>query len=207
MKLPYILAAARYPGVESNFVMSDDALGGYLAAKHLCQLGHRRFALVFHEAETSPVLDRIAGFERGLRECGLDPAACVRRPLWEKHILEPDAVAAATRHLLRGPRDFTAVFCYCDYFAMSVYAEIYQAGLRIPEDVSVMGYDNIHLSSAMWPLLSTVNIDHEELGEIAARELLELIYTPYADIPMRRQIVLRPSLVLRASTAPPPAGK
>ena len=199
-KFPYLLTSARYPGVETSFVMSDDVKGGYLAAEHLYGLGHRRFALLFQNTKTSPVRGRIEGFEQYLREQGLEPAQCIRYPQWPNNALEP---SAAIGELLMGARDYTAIFCYCDYFAADVYPALYAAGLRIPEDISVMGYDNVHMSSCLWPQLSTINIDGEVLGEVSARELMQIIESPYEGIQMRRQIVFQPSLVVRGSTAPP----
>ncbi|MEF9974991.1 MAG: LacI family DNA-binding transcriptional regulator [Clostridia bacterium] len=198
LKLPYLLTAARYDGYETSYVMSDDVLGGYLAAQHLYELGHRKFALLFQNISTSPVRGRIQGFKQLLSEKGLSPDKCIRMSDWDGDFMNTQA---AMRSILSGVRDYTALFCYCDYFAMSAYAAIYEAGLRIPEDLSVMGYDNIELCNAMSPSLSTISISHEKLGEVAALKLLEIIRSPYPELEIQHKIVLKPFLVPRNSTA------
>lgn len=201
-RFPFVLTGARYPGIETNFVMSDDVRGGYLAAQHLYGLGHRRFALLFQNEKTSPPLGRVEGFKMYLREQGMDPERCIRFPEWVGSQLDP---SYAIRNLVQGPRDFTAVFCYCDYYTADVFAAFYAAGIRIPQDISVMGYDNIHFSQCLQPPLTTVNIDDEIIGQVSAAELLQIIQSPYTNIRMHRQLIMQPTLVIRGSTAPPSA--
>lgn len=201
--VPYIVTAAYLPGVESSYVACDDELGGYLAAEHLYGLGHRHFSLLFGNLNTSPMRDRRRGFEKYLAEVGLDPAshiACCTPPEGG------DDMREAVKVLLSTLDKSTAVFCYCDNDAMDLYAALYPLGIRIPRDLSVVGYDDIRFAECLYPPLTTVHLGPEMLGEIATRELLTMIKSPYENVQVKRQIVIRPHLVLRGSTAPPREG-
>jgi LacI family transcriptional regulator len=178
----------------------DDQLGAELAVNHLILLGHRRIAHIAGPQDLSTGVGRLRGFERGMRRAGLDP--------------DPDLIVCAegfTRSagrsclvslLDRGQR-FTAVVAGNDLLALGCYLALEGAGLSCPEQVSVVGFNDMPFIDQLRPPLSSVRIPHYEVGTAAAALMLELIADHRAPVASK---VLRPELVIRGSTAPPPEG-
>ena len=174
-------------------VLLDDAGGGYLITKYLLSLGHRRIAGIFKADDTQGV-ERHRGYVRALQEAGVlyDPDIV----LWyhtEDRTVAPAAGAAVLAR--RGKMD--AVVCYNDEIAVSVIRALEAEGLRVPEDISVTGYDNSLLAENFKMGLTTVSHPHEELGRAAARLLLALI----AGERVETHVILQPELIVRGSTA------
>jgi len=180
-------------------VISDDMLGMRLAVDHLVELGHQRIAHLAGPGGLSTGLSRRIGFEQALREQGLEPAAVV-----ECAAYAVEAGLAAMHELLakkRGKRAFTAVVAANDLIALGALQALRERGVAVPAEVSVIGHNDMPLLDQVSPPLSSVRIQHYEMGLRAARLLLEQLRgTPgSADA----TVVLRPTLVVRASTAPP----
>jgi LacI family transcriptional regulator len=148
-------------------VIPDEAGGAYAAVRHLVHAGHRRIALCNVSDETY-IASRLRreGYERALREAGIepDPALAVEVPLAET----PAAVPAA-RALLDRAEPPTAVFCFADKLAFAFYQVAHQLGMSVPEDLSVVGFDNQpYLAEALLPGLTTVQLPHYDMGTWAA---------------------------------------
>jgi LacI family transcriptional regulator len=175
--------------------------GGYLAVRHLIELGHRRIACISGPLALSPSAQRVQGCRRALAEAGLDLIDAMRR--------EADFSSAgghaAMRDLLAGasPRP-TAVFACNDLSAIGAMAAAAQAGLSVPKDLSVVGFDDIALAAYASPPLTTVAQPKHRLGTLAATLLLERI--EQRDLASRRRI-LQPALRLRQSTAAAPKAR
>jgi DNA-binding LacI/PurR family transcriptional regulator len=196
------------PGYTSINV--DDRAAAAAAARHLLDLGHRRFALVTVGREEdgrqpgpSDYLvsrERLRGWLEVLEPAGIEPV--VRRCPEDTQ----EAVAEAVRPLLSGPQRPTAVLCFSDALAVGVVRAIEDAGLRVPDDVSVVGFDDTPLARRVRPALTTVHQDAAEKGRIAAAELAAAVARQRAgEEPVVRRFVLPTELVVRDSTAPPPA--
>jgi LacI family transcriptional regulator len=155
----------RYPSV-----VPDEINGGRLATKALLDLGHTRIAVVTGESFMEAAQDRLTGYRRALREAGL--------PFDERLIVEgswtPTSGFEATRKLLALADRPTAIFCQNDKMAMGCFDAIRDAGLKIPEDISVIGYDDDELSRHLRPQLTTVDLPHRSMGAWAIRQLEDL---------------------------------
>jgi LacI family repressor for deo operon, udp, cdd, tsx, nupC, and nupG len=107
------------------------------------------------------------------------------------------------KKLLQRTRDFTAIFCFNDISAIGVTRAIYDAGLRVPENVSIVGFDDIISAAYQKPSLTTVRQPLREMGCAGARVLLDLIANPQKEPPA--ELVMQPELIVRESTGPAPA--
>ncbi len=180
-------------------VLIDNVLGGWLAGDHLARLGHRRIACIAGPHDLTPSAGRVSGFRQALAEHGLaiDPGLLLRGNG------RTDGGTLAARRLLDAGADFTAVFAFNDQMAAGAIATFLRAGCRIPDDVSVIGFDDIPQAAATFPALTTVAQPTEEMGALGVRLLLERIARP--DAPWQR-VMLPTRLVVRESTGPPRAG-
>ena len=177
-------------------VLVDNDLGGYLAGEHLINLGHRRIACLVGPSDLTPSAGRIAGFRRALADADLAVAA----EALVRGNGRPDGGAAAAQQLLEQELDVTAIFAFNDQMATGAVGTLQRAGLRVPEDISVVGFDDIPQSSAIFPALTTVAQPIGEMGTIGVRLLLDRIAR--RDAP-RQRVHLATRLVVRESTGPP----
>ncbi|QLH26369.1 LacI family DNA-binding transcriptional regulator [Streptomyces sp. Rer75] len=165
----HVLALRAHGG--SPAAVGDDHLGGYLATRHLTDLGHRHIALVAGPAYASSALGRRAGYEDALREAGL--------PVDEQVILPSsfsmESGEDAGRHLLDLVPRPTAVFAVNDNTAIGVLSAVQRAGLRIPDDLSVVGYNDIPLAARLPVPLTTVRVPFDAIATTAVDQLIDLI--------------------------------
>jgi DNA-binding LacI/PurR family transcriptional regulator len=192
------------PGYTSINV--DDRGAAANAARHVVELGHRRIALlsVGRSSEATDPGDwavsrwRLQGWLDVLRPAGIEPR--VRRMRLDTQEDGADAV----RELLTGPDRPTAVLCFSDAIAAGVVRAAEDAGLRVPADLSVVGYDDTPLARRIRPALTTVHQDAAAKGRAAAAELAAAVARHRAgEPPQVRHLVLPTDLVVRESTAPP----
>lgn len=179
-------------------VDSDNLHGALLATRHLTGLGHRRIAFLGGRADLESSRLREAGFRQAMAEAGLpvDPALVASGDYRRDAALEP---AAALLRLADPP---TAVFAANDLSAMGVLDAARGLGLRVPEDLSVVGFDDVPESASAEPALTTVHQDIQLIGSRAVQLLLALL----AGDPLPAQHDRLPTrLVARASTGQPPA--
>ncbi len=191
---PVVVAGTREPRLAgTDLVANDDDAGSRAATTHLVELGHRRIAHVVGEGEVGRL--RRAGYAAVVTAAGLDPQ-CVDGGWTEA------AGERAGHELLRGPDRPTAVFAANDLVAVGVLTAADALGLRVPQDVSVVGYDDTVL--ARLPRLSLTSVDAHiaEVGRAAGEVLTARLAGDRTDQPTTRLIT--PSLVTRSSTAPPP---
>ena len=164
--IPYVLVG-RHLGEEHDAVVTDDEMGGYLATRHLLSLGHTRVACVRIDREISSDRERYAGYVRAHSERGLTPD-----PAMTLH-LSPRARenAAAIEGFLLAHPDCRAIFSFSDLLANEILAVAHRMCRRIPEELSVVGYDRIEDACPLPLPLTTVGTDGEGLGLSAARLL------------------------------------
>ena len=191
-----VLVDRSLPDWRGDQVVGDDEAGMQLAVGLLAQMGHRRLGLINGEPGISTARRRRLGFEASLRKWGLDP-----RCVTDGSFTMGSGFAQAAR-LLDVPEPPTAICAGNDLLAMAALAAATGRGLRVPQDVSIVGYDDIAYARLLSPGLTTVRQPAASMGAEAARLLLERIDRGRTE---PRTIVIRPELVVRGSTGPAPA--
>ncbi len=179
-------------GSAAPSVIIDQYYGSQIATQHLLDLGHRRIAeicapLIYHEA-----LSRHTAFEDTLNISGLSPADKVEANEWMPH----DGYLAANQLIERGV-NFTGLIVSNDYLALGAILALNEHGLHIPEDISIVGFDDAPESAYYMPPLTTIKQDYDALGTESIHYLVELINNQETSIHQR---VLTPQLILREST-------
>jgi len=196
-RLPFVfLNRESGPGVGDAAVVEND-LGGRLAAKHLTGLEHRRIAGIFGPQTTSTGRDREMGFRLALADAGigLSPELTHRGPF------EFDTGHRAMRELLALPSPPTAVFCGNDVVAIGALNAALAAGVRVPDELSLIGFDDIPMASWEVFQLTTIGHDLDLMARSAAELLVERIKDNSTGPP--RRIMSTPHVVERSTTAPP----
>ncbi len=194
--IPVVVVDRYLPDVAVDAVLTDNRGGGYLATRHLIDLGHRRIACITGPSDITPSAERVAGYRQALEEADI--------PVDERWILRGDfdyesGFRAAEIFFTLSPKP-TAIFACNDLMAVGVISAAHRKGLRVPEDVSVIGFDDVRLASFTVPLLTTIQQPKHAIGVLAATWLMERVEQP--DLPPRRQL-LQTSLKIRQTTAPP----
>jgi DNA-binding LacI/PurR family transcriptional regulator len=184
------------PGVHT--VVMDDYAGGYQATSYLVALGHRQIAFVSGPAELASVQERRRGYEDALRKGGIDPA---QQLVLAGHFTEQFGMSALPR-LLAGPQPPTAAFVASDYIALGMLSAAETHGVRVPGDLSVVGFDDIRFSQYVRPRLTTIRSPLERLARVGVELLFERLAG--ADSGARTE-VLPVELIVRESAGPPPS--
>jgi LacI family transcriptional regulator len=186
----------RYSGERDPFVGADDVAGGTIATSHLVELGHRRIAHLAGSRGVSTAVQRRRGYLAALDQAGIAPDAEL---IVESGYLEETGRRAMER-LLRLARPPTAVFAVNDMAAMGAHAAVLDAGLRIPEDVAIAGYNDVPFAARLTPPLTTLRVPVRDFGRLSAEMLIEQIRSGRS---IGRRVVLQPELIVRGSTRPP----
>ena len=198
--MPIVQTVRRIPGIRADFVGIDDRAGAREAAQHLVELGHRDVAVLAGPSASSASSERTAGFLETLAEAGIAPSP--------ESVLEcsltVDAGYRSARQLLesRG-RPPDAVLCGNDLIALGAVDAFLEAGLSVPDDVSVAGYDDIWFASSRLVQLTTVRQPRHEMGRAAVSLALERLADP--GLPPR-EVIMDHELVVRRTTATACAG-
>jgi DNA-binding LacI/PurR family transcriptional regulator len=179
-------------------IMLDHDRAALLALKHLYDLGHRRIAFMKGQRQVSDSDFRWDGILSMARSVGLTiyPELCV---YLEANSWSPELGYPIIRDLLARTRDFTAIFCFNDIAAIGAIRAIADAGLRCPDDISVIGFDDISSAAYQTPRLTTVRQPLLRMGETAVQTLLKRIEAPTAAYP--EVILFEPELMVRESTS------
>ncbi len=196
LRVPLVLVDRSLDGVSADQLRVDHEQGAYLATRHLLELGHRRIACIGGPASTQVAQLRAAGYRRALDEAGIEASAVVDCPFTSP------AGHAAAQALLAGEQRPTAIFAGNDMIALGVLRAAAERQLQVPQQLSVVGFDDIEVSRYLHPALTTVGQCIGALGEQVAARLLERIRTPGLAVAER---LIEPILVLRESSAAPDA--
>src|SRR3954471_5416397 len=194
--IPFVLVDRVAEGTTECSVSVDDVAGGALAVRHLVDAGHRSIAYVSGPPGLNQVRDRRTGALNALAEAGLGPE-CLRELPTER--LDVAAGRDAGARLLGLAERPTAVFCANDLLALGVLQALYAAGVKVPDDMSIVGYDDIEFAAAATVPLTSVRQPALTLGTIAAELLLQETGERAAEH-RHRHVVLRPELVVRGSS-------
>ncbi|TVL89935.1 LacI family transcriptional regulator [Streptomyces sp. SAJ15] len=193
--VPFVLVDGFSPKVRAPFISPDDRAAMLLAVTHLVSLGHSRIGLALGPKRFVPVLRKIEGFQRGMREqLGLTARQSEELIQHSLYTLE-GGQAAATALIERG---CTAIICASDMMALGAIRAARQQGLAVPRDISVVGFDDSPLIAFTDPPLTTIRKPVQPMGQAAVRALLEEIGGTPAP---HSEFVFLPELVVRGSTA------
>jgi DNA-binding LacI/PurR family transcriptional regulator len=195
MQVPIVLLNNQHPSQFAHSVMIANVQASLDATRHLIALGHRRIAYLGdrygHQSDT----ERFAGYRQALEEAGFP---------FEPQLVahgdgKPEGAETAMAVLLAFPQSPTAVFCYNDMSALGAMRRIRNHGLRIPDDISVVGFDDLYISQYLYPPLTTVRQPMRQMGRMAMETLLRI----FAGAESGHDIKVPGELIVRQSTAPP----
>ncbi len=191
--MPFVLLGRHFKDLETDYVASDDVQGGFLATERLIKLGHRKIAFINGPLHVSSAKERFQGYKAALERYGL-----VLKPTLVKNdaITMEDGYRVA-RLLLSHTSRPTAVFAYSDFVALGVIEAAHECGLAIPDDLSVVGYDDTNFARGLAVPLTTVHIPIDELGKLSIEILREKINGSN----VTRQVRVPVKLVIRKSDA------
>lgn len=193
--VPFVLTNRAIEGLEVDTVLHNNYDGAYQAVRHLVGLGHSRIAYITSRRQVWTVNERLAGYKAALTEAALS----YDETLVVQISLSLESAFEATNHLLKLQPRPTAIFAYNDLMAVGVLKALKQARVSIPEEVALVGYDDILYAQFLEVPLTTVRQPTQQLGEAAAEVLLQRITNRSA--PARR-VMLQPELIVRASSDP-----
>ncbi len=186
------------PGFRGSWVETDNNLGAYLATRHLIQLGHRSIAILAGDIRRSTHAQRLEGFRKAMQEAQL-PA---RDEYCGLSGLTVQAAYQFSLGLLQASQVPSAVFCTSNNLLLGCFRALDCAGLRCPDDVSVIGFDDFPWNEGFRPAVTTIAQPTAAIGSKAMEMLLERIAAGNEEIP-DQSVVLQPHLQVRNSTAPP----
>ncbi len=194
MQVPIVLLNNQHPSQFAYSVMIANVEASREATRHLVALGHRRIAYIGDRLGYQSDTERFAGYRAALEEAGVefDPTLAVHGDG------KPEAAGEAMSKLLALALQPTAVFCYNDLSALGAFRRIADSGLRVPEDISLVGFDDLYLSRYLDPPLTTVRQPMRQMGSLAMTTLLRLI----AGEGLAQDIKVPGELIIRRSTAP-----
>lgn len=182
-----------------NIVAVDNYAGGRQATEHLLALGHRKIGHIAGPLAWWEARERKRGWEEGMAEAGL-PAQNWVEGTWSSR-----SGVRSLQQLLSQAPDLTAVFAANDQMALGALHYAHRHGIRVPEDLSLVGFDNLTESAYYWPPLTTINHDQFELGCLAVREAVKAIESRQDGVPSSHQsqvIFIQPELIVRESSGP-----
>lgn len=191
-RIPFV-SVGRYPDERANYVDADNAGGARMAVEHLIRLGHQRIATISGPMDMVAGQDRLSGYRQAME--------AHRIPVQENLIIygdftEAGGFSAAQRLLPVAP---TAIFAANDTMAVGALKMLREAGLRVPQDIALVGFDDIPIASAIEPSLTTVRQPIVRLGSMAVEVLLSIIADTSENEMSVQRIVLPTELVIRGS--------
>jgi DNA-binding LacI/PurR family transcriptional regulator len=197
LEVPVVLLNNQHPSEFLHSVSIDNVSGAREATEHLAQLGHQRIAYVGDRSGMQSDSERCAGYRLGLEKHGLhfDPELVAQGDG------KPAGASLALQELLHRHSGPTAIFCYNDMSALGVLEQAAKNGLRVPQDLSVCGFDDLFFTPFLNPALTTVHQPKRELGAAAMQLLLDVL----SGERNKTALHLPGRLIVRNSTAPPRA--
>ncbi len=195
--LPILLVNHRFDDLPISSIMADDVQGAYVATKHLLDIGHRRIAFMEGDPRYYTGRARKEGYLLAMRETGVEPdpaILCVG-------MYDEGCAYEATLSLVNSGARFSAMFASNDIMALGILNALARLQLRVPEDVSLVGFDDTQFAMLIKPPLTTIKKPRTHLGMEAAGMILSMVEgEKEAEV---RHVLLKTSLIERASTCPP----
>ncbi len=200
-KLMHVVAVSGHEDVPGTTnIILDHELAAKLALEHLAELGHREIAFIKGQAFSSDTAVRAKAVTHSAKKLGLRVNEALVAQL-EGENPSPELGYVATRKLLATGLPFTALFAFNDISAIGAIKALSEAGISVPKDVSVVGFDDVQSAAYQNPALTTVRQPLRDMGALAAKTLLNRISLDF-NAPYPKSIVVKPELVVRTSTAP-----
>jgi DNA-binding LacI/PurR family transcriptional regulator len=193
--VPTVLIDCAMPSSPLPTVTVDNFRGGYIATQHLIDLGHRRIAHIGGTRHLEIARQRISGYETALADANIDYRNVVSAQTMQWGY---QSGYDAMKHLLASDERPTAVFAASDELAMGAYRALAEQGLRVPQDMSIVGFDNIEAAAFVTPPLTTVHQPFSQLGHQAFSLLLTMLDGNQLDPP---DVLLPAEIIVRESTA------
>jgi len=194
--IPSVFIDRIVQGSHASYIKSDNIDGARQATEHLLALGHRRIAFLIGSTIDLAGLERLLGCQQALAQAGIAPdSGLVCQSGWNI-----DEAYEAARVLLAERRDFTAIVAGSDFMAMGILRALTEEGLRVPDDVSLIGFDDIEFCHYTTPPLTSVRQDRVAMGRGAVQRLVAMIEGTEEPSPL----ILPTQLVVRKSTGPVP---
>lgn len=191
LEIPFVIVGRFIAEFAERCLWLDNELGGYLATRYLIEQGHRRIAYVAGLPTIRDSWERLHGYRRALEEAGI--------PFDEMLIAEgtfmEESGQVAMRRLLERQLGITAVFLANDQMAAGAIQALREAGVGVPEEISIIGYDDVHFARYLYPALTTIRQPFAEMGKTAAQMLLAALSGKETEVKRR----FEPELVVRQS--------
>jgi len=198
LRIPTVLVDREIADPACDLVETAHMQGGLLAVRHLLSLGHKRIACIGGPVGVMPSEQRIEGWRMALAEAGATPDIAKAAALLWRGGFTSQGGYEAMHAILRTEQAPSAVFVCNDLMAIGALRAAHESGVRVPDDLSIVGFDDIELSAYTSPALTTVAQPKERIGALAVDMLLERVGGKRRDA---RKVVLQPELRVRASTA------
>jgi LacI family transcriptional regulator len=206
---PMVLIDNLIPGSPYDTIMNDDFGGAYQAVEHLLELGHRYIHMIMGPLkkpgvlpDTPPsVLDRYRGYSAAMLDGGYAPFPAIEIPLDYSQTIpgRKELPQWLSGLLARSPR-LTALFCNVDYYAAQIISALHTIGYRVPEDISVVGFDDLDIAQMIHPQLTTVHVNRSAMSQVAVERLVARME---GDVSAPLSIHVGARLIVRESTAAP----
>jgi DNA-binding LacI/PurR family transcriptional regulator len=194
-QVPIVLLNNQHPSEFAYSVVIDSTQGAFDVTAHLTELGHRRIAYLGDEFGRQSDTERLSGYREALAQAEI--------PYNRHYIVHGDGKAegaiTAMGKLLAMPQRPTAVVCYNDMSALGAMHCIHAAGFSVPGDISIVGFDDLHMSQYLNPPLTTIRQPMHEMGRMAMQTLIAIL----SGVISQQNITVPGQLIVRASTAPP----
>ncbi|MFT5085093.1 MAG: LacI family transcriptional regulator [Lentisphaeria bacterium] len=191
-KTPVFIMSRWVAEIGELCISLDNELGGYLATKHILDSGHTNFVCVAGTQSKPDGKDRLAGYKRALAEYDIPIA---EKLIYYGDFTEPSGIDAL-KHFIAQKYAFTAVICANDEMASGVMKYAREYGFKLPDDISIIGFDNVKFSNHLYPSLTTIDYPIKEMGRMAAKFVLRDVY---GETEVESKNVFEPKLVLRDS--------
>jgi len=192
-RIPFVLVGRHFDVIQTNYIDIEDIIGGFLATEHLIKKGHRRILHINGPLYMSCAWERLAGYKRALLEYGLE----YDQKLVRGNMTEMEEAYKLIKRILSEELNFTAIFAFSDVLALGAIHALREAKLRIPDDIGVVGYDDIEFARVSHPPLTTVRVPRYRLGKEAVNLLVEKIIKKGSR--KLHQVIIKPELVIRES--------
>ena len=182
--------------IGDNCISLDNIKGGYLASRHLLDIGHTQIAYIAGSLFKADGKNRLTGHQQALADMGVEYTDNL---IYEGNFQAKSGTEGIRALVARGAK-FTAVACANDEMASGAMIALRELGRRVPEDVSVIGFDNVDFASYLSPGLTTIDYPVQKIGSMAAHWVLERVY---GHTRHEYQHILSPRLILRGTTSSP----
>ena len=191
-KLPIALVNRQVEGLSEACTTLDNEKGGYLATRHLLELGHKNIAYISGPIEKRDAKLRLEGHNRALSEAGVSPNSEL---IFEGNYTEEDGKLGLLELMARD-QPFTALVCANDWMASGAISCARDLGMSLPHDLSIVGFDDVVFAHHVFPRLTTVSNPVANMAEMSAKYILNKVYGQANDV----QLSFEPTLILREST-------